>query len=119
MVPPAYRDLFGETRLFGPIFTENIRHAGSAESWEISGDGFAAFEAEIALKIGRTVQPDQTWTAARAAEEVEEAMIAVERAASSVTSILSDGPCAIVDHGGCICADQTLIVGAWLPSTSR
>ena len=97
LVPPAYRGMFGSNRLFGPIFAENIRRADAGTmSCSIPGYGFAAFEAEIALRIGRTLQPARTWTAAKSAEAVDGAMLAVELASSPVASILSDGPCAIV-----------------------
>lgn len=97
LVPPAFRELFGGTRLFGPILAENIRHAdGATLSWKMPGHGFAAFEAEIALRIGRTAQPSESWTAATAAGAVDSAMIAVELASSPIASIRADGPCAIV-----------------------
>jgi 2-keto-4-pentenoate hydratase len=105
----------GDQRLVGPAFKSNIRTAAAGQVVEcpVFGNGFAAVEPEIVVRVGREAPADKfLWTLEEAAEMVGELCIGAEVASSPLPSLLQLGAAAIASDFG---ANFGIVVGSLVP----
>ena len=102
-IAPHARDQYPEERLIGPAFKRNIHFAVSNTPVEcpVFQGGFAAVEAELVVRIGKT-SPQETrkWTLEAAAEYVGSLHIGVEVASSPLATLNQLGPGAVISDFG-------------------
>ena len=91
----------GTTRLIGPVAASQCRSLdGDGTGYRIAG-GFGAIEAELMLRIGRDVDPDDRhWTPADALGLIDAAHIGFEIASSPFPGINSSGPLVTISDWG-------------------
>jgi 2-keto-4-pentenoate hydratase len=112
-IPPPRDAELGANRLIGPIFEDVIYHqAGSPLAMPVFADGFAAAEAEFAVRIRVPENAALPTNDAETYDWVEEIRIGIEIASSPYAGINEDGPCVTVsDHGN----NAGLVLGAVVP----
>lgn len=112
-IPPPRDAVLGANRLVGPILADTIfEQVGSPTPMPVFVGGFAAAEAEFALRIRVLEGAELPTTDAETYDWVEEIRIAIEIASSPYKGINDDGPCVTVsDHGN----NAGLVLGAVLP----
>jgi 2-keto-4-pentenoate hydratase len=107
---------FGEDRLVGPIFANDVQFAwpGVVSEFPVFEGGFAAVEAEFIVRLGTDASPAHTrWTPMEAHELVSELHVGIETAGSPLATINNLGPAvAISDLGN----NAGLIVGPEVPN---
>lgn len=83
---------FGDNRLTGPIFTDEIvdASAGECPAMPVYGGGFAAAEAEVLLRLGEV--GDRAWDIESVKDIVVELRTGIEVASSPFTAINDHGP---------------------------
>jgi 2-keto-4-pentenoate hydratase len=119
LVAPDHRAAFGELRLAGPIFRENIRFVQPDETAiaPIFAGGFAAVEAEFVLRLKADAHPTRTdWNEADAAWLVESAHVGIEIASSPLAAINDLGPAVTASDFG---NNAGLVVGAPIAAWGR
>ncbi|MBL8552527.1 MAG: fumarylacetoacetate hydrolase family protein [Hyphomonadaceae bacterium] len=119
LVQPAQRATFGEARIAGPIFRENLRFVESdvIAAAPVFEGGFAAVEAEFAVLLKADAPPARTeWAEEDAAALVGAAHIAIEIASSPLASINDLGPAVTVaDFGN----NFGLVIGPRIPDWGK
>ena len=112
-IPPPRDEALGANRLIGPIFADTIfEQVGSPLAMPVFADGFAAAEAEFAIRIRVPEGAALPTTDAETYDWVEEVRIAIEIASSPYPGVNRDGPCVTVtDHGN----NAGLVLGAPVP----
>ncbi|MEO9463770.1 MAG: fumarylacetoacetate hydrolase family protein [Marinomonas sp.] len=100
-IPEPAATRYEKDRLAGPIFTDLIKsESADLAHFPIFHGGFAAAEAEFALRLGEGCVGTIPATNEEAAEMVDAICIAVEIASSPYARINEDGPLVTVsDHG--------------------
>jgi 2-keto-4-pentenoate hydratase len=90
-IAPHLVDIFGAERLGGPIFANQIHYAKADQLATMPVlSGFAAVEAEILLKVGKTPKTDLTMETAPS--YVSEVRLGIEIASSPFLGINDHGP---------------------------
>jgi 2-keto-4-pentenoate hydratase len=118
-IPEAWRERLGEPRMIGPIFAAGLRHTrpGTEIVFGVFVGGFAAVEAEFVLRLALDAPTGKLdWTAAEAAELVDEMMLGVETAGSPLATINELGPPVVVSDFG---NNSGLILGPSVPDWRR
>ena len=112
-IPSPRDEVLGANRLIGPIFSDTIfEQVGSPIAMPVFADGFAAAEAEFAIRIRVPEGAALPTSDAETYDWVEEIRIAVEIASSPYPGINEDGPCVTVsDHGN----NAGLVLGPVVP----
>ncbi len=112
-IPPPRDEELGANRLIGPIFADTIyEQVGSPIAMPVFADGFAAAEAEFAIRIRVPEGAALPTSDAETYDWVEEIRIAIEIASSPYPGINRDGPCVTVsDHGN----NAGLVLGPVVP----
>jgi 2-keto-4-pentenoate hydratase len=114
VIQPVWRDRYASERLAGPIFSKTIWDASSqVASVPVIENGYAAVEAEFAIRIARSVpvsepiiDPEQLLP------YIEGVYAALELAASPLATLNALGPGAVISDFG---NNSGLVVGAKLP----
>ncbi|MGH8175006.1 MAG: 2-keto-4-pentenoate hydratase [Steroidobacter sp.] len=102
-IPPAQQGQYGEERLIGPAFRNNIRTARPGEVLEcpVFEGGFAAVEAELIIRVGINAPAQKTeWTLDEAAAIVGELCIGIEVASSPLATLNDLGAGAVISDFG-------------------
>ena len=102
-IAPERRDVSGEDRLVGPIFTRAIwrQAAGGTVDVPVFVGGFAAVEAEYVFVLGADAPEGKTlWTAEEALALVATLHIGIETAGSPLATINVLGPTVVVSDFG-------------------
>lgn len=112
-IPPPRDGQLGANRLIGPIPEKMIfEEAGSPIPMPVFRGGFAAAEAEFAIRIRVPQGAALPTSDAETYDWVEEVRIGVEIASSPWAGINADGPCVTVsDHGN----NNGLVLGPIVP----
>ena len=112
-IPTPRDEVLGANRLIGPIFADTIfEQVGSPLAMPVFAEGFAAAEAEFAIRIRVPQGAALPTNDAETYDWVEEVRIAVEIASSPYAAINADGPCVTVsDHGN----NAGLVLGPVVP----
>lgn len=111
-IPPHAREQYSEERLIGPAFRRNIHFAvrNAPVECPVFKGGFAAVEAELVVRIGKTSpQEIRKWTIEEAAQYVGSLHIGVEIASSPLATLNQLGPGAVISDFG---NNWGVIVGA-------
>lgn len=105
---------FGRTRLAGPIFARQVRHAGREPvHFPVFKGGFGAIEAEFVLAMGRDAPAAKAdWTTEEARALVGAMHIGIETAGSPLATINALGPTVVVSDFG---NNAGLILGPPVP----
>lgn len=99
----AFVQQFPEERLVGPVFQRNLQWArvGQIVDFPIFDGGFAAVEAEIALRVKEDAPANKKdWTIDEAAELVGGFHLGVEIAGSPLATLNEIGPGAVISDVG-------------------
>jgi 2-keto-4-pentenoate hydratase len=102
---------FGEDRLVGPIFANDVQFAwpGVMSEFPVFDGGFAAVEAEFVVRLGTDALPSKTnWTPIEARDLVAEFHVGIETAGSPLATINDLGPAVVISDFG---NNAGLIVG--------
>ena len=112
-IPPPVDGELGANRLIGPIMADTIyEQVGSPIAMPVFEQGFAAAEAEFAIRIRVPQGAKLPTNDAETYDWIEEIRIAIEIASSPYPGINADGPCVTVsDHGN----NAGLVLGPVLP----
>jgi 2-keto-4-pentenoate hydratase len=90
---------YGSNRLAGPIFSDRIVDAAAGEVPKVPVlAGFAAIEAELLLRVGRTPPQEMTLEAAR--DYIDEVRFGLEVASSPFPGINDHGPAVTITDFG-------------------
>jgi 2-keto-4-pentenoate hydratase len=102
-IKPEFREKLGAERLVGPIVRLIDARALSSTPIDVPviAGGFAAVEAEFAIRIGRDLPlSDRAYSEAELLASVESLHIAAEIAGSPLATLIDLGPTAVIaDHG--------------------
>jgi 2-keto-4-pentenoate hydratase len=107
---------FGEDRLVGPIFANDVQFAwpGVMSEFPVFEGGFAAVEAEFVVRLGTDATPSKTnWTPLEARALVAEFHVGIETAGSPLATINDLGPAVVISDFG---NNAGLIVGPEVPN---
>lgn len=108
-IPPNLVGRFGDSRLAGPIFADEIVE-GDEPAMPVYADGFAAAEAELLLLLGDIGTRDYDIDTVRAC--ITEVRVGIEIASSPFAAINRNGPAVTAsDYGN----NKGLILGPRLP----
>ena len=109
-IAPAQRDVSGDDRLVGPIFSRAIWPSmpGQPARFPVFVGGFAAVEAEYIFRLGAEVAGAEPGDANAALARVAAMYVGVETAGSPLASINQLGPTVVVSDFG---NNAGLIVG--------
>lgn len=102
-IPPHARDQYSEERLIGPAFAANIHVAegGSPVRCGVFEGGFAAVEAELVIRVGRSpASRDRAWDLEEARGLVGSLHIGAEIASSPFALLNQYGPGAVISDFG-------------------
>jgi 2-keto-4-pentenoate hydratase len=115
-VQPAFREKYPAERLAGPVFSRTVRQGGeTAAQVPVIENGYAAVEAEFAVRIARTVPPlPADADPASLLPYVEGVYAAFEIAASPLATLSALGPGAVISDFG---NNSGLVLGPRLPMT--
>lgn len=114
MVQPAWRDTYPAERVVGPVFAKSAWQAGQEElEIPVIDGGYAAVEAEFAVRIAKTIPPDAAFqSASDLLPFVDAVHAAIELAGSPLASLSALGPGAVVSDFG---NNAGLVIGPVLP----
>ncbi|MFL6714995.1 MAG: 2-keto-4-pentenoate hydratase [Burkholderiaceae bacterium] len=115
-VQPAFREKYPAERLAGPVFSRTVHQGGdTAAEVPVIENGYAAVEAEFAVRIAKAVPPlPADADPASLLPYVEGVYAAFEIAASPLASLSALGPGAVISDFG---NNSGLVLGARLPMT--
>lgn len=111
-IAPELVEQYGDNRLTGPIFTDEIVDAadGSRPAMPVYAAGFAAAEAELLLRFGTLGDGPHDLDSIR--DSIDEVRVGVEIASSPFPGINSHGPAATAsDYGN----NKGLVLGPHIP----
>lgn len=113
-IQPLWREQYTAERLAGPVFLRSVWNAANqAVDVPVIEGGYAAVEAEFAIRLSRTIDLSQPLVdTQQLLQYVEGVYAAVEIAASPLASLSALGPGAVVSDFG---NNSGLVVGASLP----
>ena len=113
-IQPQWRAQYTAERLAGPVFSRAVWNAANqAVDVPLIEGGYAAVEAEFAIRLSRTIDLSQPLVDTRQLlPYVESVHVAVEIAASPLASLSALGPGAVISDFG---NNSGLVVGAGLP----
>ncbi|NRD89189.1 2-keto-4-pentenoate hydratase [Sphingopyxis sp. BSNA05] len=99
-VPPDRVEKFAAERLSGPIFVDEITDAANGDIPEmpIYGDGFAAAEAEVLLRLGSV--PQEECDIDTVTRYIDDVRVGIEIASSPFSQINGYGPAVTVSDFG-------------------
>jgi len=100
---PDQEKTFGEVRLAGPIFRQNLHAIPNAASvpFPVFNGGFAAVESEFVFRVGRDAPADKMkWSGADAIDMVAALHIGIETAGSPMAMINDLGATVIISDFG-------------------
>lgn len=98
-IPADLIDIYGTNRLAGPIFSDQIIGPSDGAGPDMPVlDGFAAIEAELLMRIGRTPPPDLTL--GNAPLYIDEVRFGLEVASSPFPGINDHGPAVTISDFG-------------------
>lgn len=102
MIQPAWRETYPAERVIGPVFAKAVWHAGQEEvEIPVIEGGYAAVEAEFAVRIARTIPLEAVFTdPSDLLPFVEGVHAAIELAASPLASLSALGPGAVASDFG-------------------
>ena len=103
MLSPQDQDRYSAERLAGPIFRSQIHEVatGSRTAMPVYVGGFAAVEAEIVFRLGKTVEPsDREWSDEELACLVAGLLFGAEIASIPIAYINSFGPTVVAADFG-------------------
>lgn len=111
-VPEGQVIKFGAERLAGPIFADEIVDAsnGDVPVMPIFGDGFAAAEAEVLLRIGSV--PDGELSVETVGQYIDAVRVGIEIASSPFSGINGSGPAVTVSDFG---NNKGIVLGPSIP----
>jgi 2-keto-4-pentenoate hydratase len=115
LIQPAWRENYPAERLAGPIFSRNVWDATRSAEVEVPiiENGYAAVEAEFAIRIARSLPASATFTdPEQLLPYIEGVYAAVEIAASPLATLSVLGPGAVASDFG---NNGGLVVGPKLP----
>ncbi len=115
-IPPHLQAEFDDTRLCGPIYASNVKHAISSEvvDMPVFEDGFAAIEAEFIAELGDVSSlPSSSITEQDIYSVINQMYIGVEIASSPIQRINDLGPVGPVSDFG---NNSGMIVGKVVPN---
>lgn len=115
-VQPAFREKYPAERLAGPVFSRTVRQGGeTAADVPVIESGYAAVEAEFAIRLARAVPPlPADADPASLLPYVEGVYAAFEIAASPLATLSALGPGAVISDFG---NNSGLVLGPRLPMT--
>ena len=102
-IPPHARDQYSEERLIGPAFAANIHVAEGTRPVRcgVFEGGFAAVEAELVIRVGRSpARRDRKWDSDAVKELVGSLHIGAEIASSPFALLNQFGPGAVISDFG-------------------
>jgi len=114
-ISPERRDVSGEDRLVGPIFSRAVWPAsvGACPDVPVFAGGFAAVEAEYVFRLGSDADPAQLrWSPDEALALVKALHIGIETAGSPLATINVLGPNVVVSDFG---NNAGLLLGPEIP----
>jgi 2-keto-4-pentenoate hydratase len=113
-VQPAFREKYPAERLAGPVFSRTVwQGAEAAADVPVIENGYAAIEAEFAVRIAKTVPPlPADADPASLLSYVEGVYAAFEIAASPLATLSALGPGAVISDFG---NNSGLVLGPRLP----
>lgn len=113
-VQPAFREKYPAERLAGPVFSRTVHEGGvAAARVPVIENGYAAVEAEFAVRIGKTVPPlPADADPASLLPYVDGVYAAFEIAASPLATLSALGPGAVISDFG---NNSGLVLGPRLP----
>ncbi|WP_151638953.1 2-keto-4-pentenoate hydratase [Noviherbaspirillum aerium] len=102
MIQPAWRETYPAERVIGPVFEKAVWHAAEAEvEIPVIDGGYAAVEAEFALRIGRTIPLEARFAdPSELLPYVDGVHAAIELAGSPLASLSALGPGAVASDFG-------------------
>jgi len=114
MIQPTWRETYTAERVVGPVFQKAVWHAGQEElDIPVIEGGYAAVEAEFAVRIARTIPLDTEFQApSDLLPYVESVHAAIELAGSPLASLSALGPGAVASDFG---NNAGIVIGPGLP----
>lgn len=111
-VPENQAVEFGAERLAGPIFADEIVDTsdGDVPIMPIFGDGFAAAEAEVLLRLGSV--PDGEFSIETIGQYIDDVRVGIEIASSPYSGINGSGPAVTVSDFG---NNKGIVLGPSIP----
>jgi 2-keto-4-pentenoate hydratase len=111
-VPENQVAKFNAERLAGPIFADEIVDASNGEVpvMPIFGDGFAAAEAEVLLRLGSV--PDGEFSIETVRQYIDDVRVGIEIASSPFSGINGSGPAVTVSDFG---NNKGIVLGSSIP----
>lgn len=114
MVQPAWRETYPAERVVGPVFGQAVWRAGREElDIPVIEGGYAAVEAEFAVRIARTIALDAVFQdPLDLLPHIDGVHAAIELAGSPLASLSALGPGAVVSDFG---NNAGLVIGPSMP----
>lgn len=112
-IAPEKRDISGDERLLGPIFSHQLQTDVTKAQYPVFVGGFGAIEAEYVLRLDADAPLDRLeWTPVDTAQVPTTLFIGVEIASSPLATINVLGPRVVVSDFG---NNNGLVLGAEIP----